>query len=104
VALRPRVDRGKTPRSAAKLPALFSRPAINSKLLIRDGKPFLTKPVWGVNVKATATAALITKALQGLGRGAVRLQVNTFPAKVNRVNFGPIIVIHRGARRLYLYR
>jgi lipoprotein-anchoring transpeptidase ErfK/SrfK len=30
--------------------------------------------------------------------------VNTYPAKVNRVNFGPIIVIHRGARRLYLYR
>jgi lipoprotein-anchoring transpeptidase ErfK/SrfK len=104
VPLTTHVHTGKIARYAAKLDALFSRPAVNSKLLIRDGKPFLTKPVWGVNVKATATAALITKALQGLGRGPVGLQVNTFPAKVNRVNFGPIIVIHRAARRLYLYR
>jgi lipoprotein-anchoring transpeptidase ErfK/SrfK len=104
VPLATHVHTGKIARYAAKLDALFSRPAVNSKLLIRAGKPFLTKPVWGVNVDATATAALITNAFAGLNRGPLRLQVDTFPAKVNRVNFGPIIVIHRGPRRLYLYR
>jgi lipoprotein-anchoring transpeptidase ErfK/SrfK len=104
VLLATHVHTGKVARYAAKLDTLFSRPAVNSKLLIRSGRPYLTKPVWGVDVDAAATAALITKALAGLGRGPLRLQADTFPAKVNRVNFGPIIVIHRAARRLYLYR
>jgi lipoprotein-anchoring transpeptidase ErfK/SrfK len=104
IPLATHVHTGKVARYAAKLDTLFSHGAVSSKLLIRNGRPYLTKPVWGVNVDASATAAIITKALAGLNRGPFRLQVDTYPAEVNRANFGPIIVIHRAARRLYLYR
>ncbi len=104
VELETHVHTGKIARYVARLDTLFSHAPVDTKLLIRNGGPFLTKPVWGVEVDRGAMNMIVTGALRSLDRGPFRLQVDTYPAKINRVTFGPIIVIHRGSRRLYLYR
>ena len=51
-----------------------------------------------------ATVKAIAKELRLNARDAILLRTNKTPAHVTRANFGPVIVIHRGSNRLYLYK
>jgi len=104
VALEMHVHLGRTRRYAAYLDRVYSRAAQNSELRLRNLRPFLTKARTGIDVRATAMTSAIVRALRRMDRRTIPLQVNVIQPAVTRRTFGPIIVIHRGSRRLYLYR
>jgi lipoprotein-anchoring transpeptidase ErfK/SrfK len=79
------------------------RDAVDAKLSLRNLKPFLSKEQAGhVLLRADAVRA-ITRQLVANTRDTVQLKAKTVPAKITRKSWGPVIVIHRGANRLYLY-
>ena len=89
---------------AGYLDRVFSRPARNSRLLgLRNLRPFITKAKAGVDVRRRAMTGAILRALQRHERGPLALRVTFLRPSVTRANFGSVIVIRRGSRRLYLY-
>jgi lipoprotein-anchoring transpeptidase ErfK/SrfK len=81
----------------------FDRDPIDSKLLLRDLKPFVTKGEPGRKLDRKESLGTIVAALRQNLRTGIDLPFADVPQKVSRSNFGPVIVIHRGANRLYLY-
>jgi len=81
----------------------LDRGPVDAKLFLRDLKPFVSKERPGhVLLRADAVRA-ITRELVANTRDTVELKAKAVPPKVTRKNWGPVIVIHRGANRLYLY-
>jgi lipoprotein-anchoring transpeptidase ErfK/SrfK len=82
----------------------YGRDPVDSKLLLRNLKPFLTKGAPGKALDRPAAIAAILRALRDNERTGIVLQYKDVPQKVNRATFGPVIVIHRGSNHLYLYK
>jgi lipoprotein-anchoring transpeptidase ErfK/SrfK len=77
---------------------------VDSTLLLRNLRPFLTKERPGrVLLRAWAEHA-IAGALVHNTRDPLTLRANPVAPKVTRKSFGPVIVIHRGSNRLFLFR
>jgi lipoprotein-anchoring transpeptidase ErfK/SrfK len=76
---------------------------VDARLLLRNLRPFLTRERPGVALAQPKAANLIAKSLRLNDRDPVVLPTAQTPAAVTRKNFGPVIVIHRGSNRLYLY-
>ena len=88
----------------AYLDRVFSRAARNSRLVgLRSLRPFITKARAGVDVRRRDMTAAMLRALQRHERGPLALRVRYLRPSVTRANFGSVIVIRRGSRRLYLY-
>ncbi len=77
---------------------------VDSRLILRNLKPYLTHERPGIALAQPAAVNAIVKALRLNARGFVKLQTKQTKAEVTRKSFGPVIVIHRGSNRLYLYR
>jgi lipoprotein-anchoring transpeptidase ErfK/SrfK len=95
-----------TPRVRAyvvRLAKMVEKQPIDSRLLLRNLKPYLTPDQVGLVLKQPETVVAITAALRLNVRDRVALRTKQIPAKVTRANFGPVIVIRRGSNRLYLY-
>ncbi len=93
----------KTALFVAKLAQRFDRPAVDSKLFLRQLRPWLSKERAGRKLDQRRAVRDITAALVGGVREAIPLvHVKVRPA-VTRRNFGPVIVIRRGSNRLLLY-
>ncbi|MFL5967831.1 MAG: L,D-transpeptidase family protein [Gaiellaceae bacterium] len=97
------VDRSATTSFVAKLAKRFDRGAADSKLFLRGGRPFLTKERRGRKLDQASSTRVIVQALTSGVRDARTLPLRLQRAAVTRANFGPVIVIHRGLNRLYLY-
>jgi lipoprotein-anchoring transpeptidase ErfK/SrfK len=82
----------------------YGRAPIDSKLLLRDLKPFVTRGEPGKELDRKEAVAAILRALRENRRTGIVLPYEDVPQKVSRANFGPVIVIRRGSNRLYLYR
>ena len=105
VALDVRINNLRVERYIDFLDRRFSRPAKNSVLSLRNLRPFLTKAQVGWKVRQLLTRRLLYRALRRTERDAlVRVPATKLPPRVHRGNYGPIVVIRRGSRRLYLYR
>ena len=104
ISLFVRVNSTRVRTYVAHLERTFRREPKSSRLLLRRLKPFITKSRDGQAVRPTAMASAITRALRLTERGPLALQVKTVPAAVTRASYGPVIVIRRGSKRLYLYR
>jgi hypothetical protein len=88
----------------AYLDRVFSRPARSSRLVgLRNLRPLITRAKAGVDVRRRAMTGVILRALQRHERGPLALRVNFLRPRVTRSNFGAVVVIRRGSRRLYLY-
>jgi lipoprotein-anchoring transpeptidase ErfK/SrfK len=87
----------------AKLAQRFDRPALDSKLSLRQLRPFLSKEHSGLKLDQRRGVHDINVALAGGVRTPVRLAMKTVRPKVTRRNFGPVIVIRRNSNRLFLY-
>jgi lipoprotein-anchoring transpeptidase ErfK/SrfK len=87
-----------------QLASTFDRAPVDARLRLRDKRPFVTKDVPGRRLERLASVALIVEALRANQRREVALKVKHRPASVTRQSFGPVIVIHRGAKQLKLYR
>ena len=97
------VDQATTAAFIAKLAKRFDRPAADSKLVLRNGRPLLTKERIGVKVNQRKGVHDTVAVLNASERRPVILAARHLKAKVTRANFGPVIVIHRGENRLFLY-
>ncbi len=104
VKLRVLVSRARVARYVARLERAFNRPPRDSQLTLRSLRPHLSKPRVGFDVRARAMRLAITRALLFTRRATLPLQVSLLRPRVTRTNFGPIVVVRREARRLYLYR
>ena len=87
----------------AKLAARIDRPAVDSHLLLRRSRPFVTKQKPGRTLVRAFAESAIARALQQGSRDAIVLRARAVRAKVTRASFGAVIVISRSANRLNLY-
>ncbi len=81
----------------------FDRDPVDSKLLLRDLEPYITEGAPGKRLDRKASFAAIVAAVRENRRTGIALPFEDVPQKVSRSSFGPVIVIHRGSNRLYLY-
>jgi lipoprotein-anchoring transpeptidase ErfK/SrfK len=87
----------------ASLAKKVEQPPVDARLLLRNLKPYLTPERPGVALIQPTAVKAITGALRLNVRDRITLTTKKSPAAVRRANFGPVIVIHRGSNRLYLY-
>jgi lipoprotein-anchoring transpeptidase ErfK/SrfK len=104
VKLHVKVHTGKVRRYVDYLGRVFNRKARNSQLTLRNLRPYLSKPRVGFLVRKTRMYNAISRALALTERRTLPLQVLVLRPRITRASYGPIIVIRRGSRRLYLYR
>jgi lipoprotein-anchoring transpeptidase ErfK/SrfK len=98
------VDQTVTNAFVAKLAKRFDRTPVNTQLFLRRGRPFLTKEKTGHKLDQKKAVRDLVAALTQNVRDPITVAMKTIKAAVTRANFGPVIVIHRGLNRLYLYR
>jgi len=105
VKMRVRLHMGKIRTYVAYVDRVLSRAPRNSRLVLRNLRPFLSKPRNGVDVRSSALETAIVRALVRTERGkAIVLPATVLRPTLTRTNYGPIVVIRRESRRLYLYR
>jgi lipoprotein-anchoring transpeptidase ErfK/SrfK len=82
----------------------FDLPAIDSHLLLRGLRPWLSKEKAGRKLDRDASVRAIAGVLEAGRRRPVRLVTKPVVPAVTRSNFGPVIVIRRGSNLLFLYQ
>jgi lipoprotein-anchoring transpeptidase ErfK/SrfK len=87
----------------ARKAALYRRPAVNSRVYLRDLRPYVTRARAGYALAQFDTRILIRGLLAAHERGPVELPSRVVLPRLTRTNFGPVIVIRRGSHRLFLY-
>jgi lipoprotein-anchoring transpeptidase ErfK/SrfK len=87
----------------AALARRFDRRPLDSRLLLRGLRPWLSPEVRGRTLNRLGAVRAIVAALVADRRGAVPLPVRSIAPATTRSNFGPIVVIRRGSNRLYFY-
>ena len=98
------VDQSVTALFIAKLAKRFDRAATNARLLLRSGRPFITREQPGRKLDQKRAVRDVVAALTTGVRDPLPLAMSRIKASVTRANFGPVIVIHRGQNHLFLYR
>ena len=98
------VDQTVTSAFLAKLAKRFDRAPTDARLFLRAGRPFITKERPGRKLDQKRTVRDVVAALTAGTRDAIAVTFKRVKARVTRASFGPVIVIHRGQNRLYLYR
>jgi hypothetical protein len=91
-------------RYVAYLHRRFSRPAVNSRVFLRNLRPRITRSHNGFRVRRLAMRLAIRKALGAHSRGPMTLRGRVLRPRLRRSNFGSVIVIRRGSRRLFVYK
>ena len=86
------------------LERLYERRARDARLVLRNLRPKIYRERRGVNVRPVRMANAITRALKHNDRSVIPLNYVYVQPTIERSDFGPIIVIRRGSRRLYLYK
>ncbi len=82
----------------------YKRDPIDSKLLLRDLKPFITEGEPGKELNRKGAIAAILRALYENRRTGIELPYDDVPQKISRATFGPVVVIRRGSNHLFLYK
>jgi lipoprotein-anchoring transpeptidase ErfK/SrfK len=82
----------------------YMRDPIDSRLLLRHLKPYITPGQPGKMLDRKRAIVEIVKALRENRRTGIVLRYVEVPQTVTRKNFGPVVVIHRGSNRLFLYK
>jgi len=104
VALAPRIDERAVHRFVRALDSRISYPAKDAELAGLQGlEPQFTPEQTGVQVLRQLTAQRITRALQSPQIRHIRVATKTFQPERTVANFGPVIVIRRGANELRYY-
>jgi lipoprotein-anchoring transpeptidase ErfK/SrfK len=99
-----RVKTVKVRTFVASLAPKVEKAPLDSRLFLRNLKPYLTRDRPGAALAQPAAVNALVKALRLNERGFVKLPTKKTRAEVTRKSFGPVIVIHRGSNQLDLYR
>jgi lipoprotein-anchoring transpeptidase ErfK/SrfK len=81
----------------------IDRAPVDSKLSLRNLRPWLSKERAGLKLDQRDAIRVIGAALQAGTRTGIVLSEKSVRPKVTRKNFGPVIVIRRHSNRLFLY-
>ncbi len=100
VTVKPRVLH----RYVARLGRRFDRAPRNAQVRLRNLRPFITKAKNGQRIRQRPLRIALRRALRTHERGPVRIAEEPVKPSVTRGSYGPIIVIRRGSKHLYLYR
>ena len=103
VPLKVEVPRGTLQRRVTTLGRELRRDAIDSRLILRNLRPFATRAVPGRRLKVLAAQRSIVLALTTHDRDPLALPFEVVEPEVTPDNVGPVIVIQRGSNRLLLY-
>jgi lipoprotein-anchoring transpeptidase ErfK/SrfK len=87
----------------AKVAARFDRRPVDSRLMLRNFKPFVTKSAIGRRVDRGATVRQLTSQLVHGTRAPIAVPVAVLRPKVTERTIGPVIVIRRQSNLLTLY-
>ena len=104
VPLEVTVDANRAAGFVAELARRFDRSPVDSKLFLRQLRPWLSKERSGHKLDQRRAARDITAALTAPVRAPVTLSQKLLRAKLTRRNFGPVIVIRRHSNQLFLYQ
>ncbi len=103
LTLRGSVDGQLVRAFVAKLAGRFDRDAVSSRLLLRNLKPFVTKPVIGRKLDRRAAIADLTTAVVHGTRSTLVLGTKLVNPETTPKSIGPVIVIKRASNLLTLY-
>jgi lipoprotein-anchoring transpeptidase ErfK/SrfK len=105
VELVPNVDTTAVRRFVEALDKRIAYPATNTELVgLSDLVPQLTEEKPGLRVLRQLTAQRIARVLRSTHLMRTRVAVESVQPELTRANFGPIIVIRRGANELRYYQ
>ncbi len=90
-------------RYVAKLADRFEREPVDSRLLLRGSKPFVTKDKSGRSLNRVLLRRELVRYLKLHQRAPIEATVREIEPKLTRTSFGELIVIRRDAKRLSLY-
>ncbi|MDQ2984906.1 MAG: L,D-transpeptidase/peptidoglycan binding protein [Actinomycetota bacterium] len=96
-------NRPKVRAYAAAIAKRFDLEPFDSVLSLRNLRPWLTKERSGRRLRQRWATNSILEALFANRRKPVPLSMRELPPRVTRASYGPVVVIHRGSNRLYLY-
>jgi lipoprotein-anchoring transpeptidase ErfK/SrfK len=83
----------------------IDRDPVDARLVLRRAKPYLTRDKPGRLLDRAHAERAIENALEDNVRDPITLRAKKVAAQVTRHSYRtPVIVIHRGGNRLYLYR
>jgi len=98
-----KVNRPKSEAYVRSLAKRYDRAPVDAKLSLRHLEPYATHQKRGWALRQLKALSAIFGALVADTRDPVQLRVQALLPKVTRKSIGPVIVIHRGSNRLYLY-
>jgi lipoprotein-anchoring transpeptidase ErfK/SrfK len=91
-------------RYVQRLDRLFARDPVDAEVLgVARGRPRFVEAKDGVAVDGDQMTDALAYMLRSPARQPVRLLTKPVPAKVRVDNFGPVIVVNRGANKLTLF-
>ncbi|MBA2460169.1 MAG: L,D-transpeptidase family protein, partial [Actinobacteria bacterium] len=97
------IRKGPLDRYVTKLVKRFERAPVESRLLLRGAKPFITKHREGRALNRVLLSRALARSLKTHERGPIAVTFSQLTPSVTRSSFGDVIVIQRGANRLSLY-
>ena len=97
------LNRKRTSAYLARVAKRFDRKAVDSHLLLRGLRPWVTREHDGRALRRLRAMDKIFTALVTNTRPELRLEFAPLKAAVTRSSIGPVIVIRRGSNRLYVY-
>src|SRR5215210_2571233 len=90
-------------RYLAQVAKRFDRVPVDSQLVLRGVRPWVTKQQTGRSLRRERSLNAIFTALATNTRPAIKLRFAELEPTVTRSSIGPVIVIRRGSNRLTLY-
>jgi lipoprotein-anchoring transpeptidase ErfK/SrfK len=81
----------------------FDREPVDSKLLLRNAKPFVTEDKPGQRLRQVLAVRELFRSLKTHVRAPIVLRPEAVQPKTTRASFGDVIVIRRGVNTLTLY-
>jgi lipoprotein-anchoring transpeptidase ErfK/SrfK len=90
-------------RYVRTLASRFDRNAVDSKLLLRDSKPFVTKDSPGRKLRQVLLVRDLFRSLKTHVRAPLVLRLDVVRPLTTRSSIGDVIVIRRGLNKLLLY-
>ncbi len=103
VPLSVKVDRAKVERFVASLARKVDLKPVDSRLLLRELKPLVTKGAPGRRLKHVLATRAIVLALRTHDREPVELRFDEIKPQLTPKDIGQVVVIRRGQNRLYFY-
>ena len=103
IKLHVKINRHKSEAFVRSVAKRFDRAPVDAKLSLRHLRPYVTHQKRGWALRQLKSLSAIFGALVADTRDPVQLRVRGLVPKVTRKSIGPVVVIHRGSNRLYLY-